>query len=594
MKRREDDDDDDAPHSRISRDVEEKIKQAQAQHSLALSFSVCRRERGGTDHVAEAVAAAVTATASVTSSNCIHARDEVVHEVSSTRHKMAFNNSNSSASNNNNNNTASNTSASEENDGASKKKNLIILVDKDSNDKLNELFDKTLSNKLPLQIPYRMRKLPDSFFKPPSSGSKSPSVSHSRENSADSAFGSGTTILGGVTAGPNGLPIHHSRAHSSPASLGKLPAGLITSLTGGQQGSSAQSTTGSSSKAQQGDNSGSSLASSSGAQQGLPKQAIQHLHARGRSYDVSSLHSNFGELPPGWEQAKTQDGRIYYINHNTRTTTWEDPRITAMQESLFQQQSSVETLFNTGSQSLLSPTLSSPTPPSNNSSSNTSSNSNNNNSSNNNVVFSDSIEMSNDTSPTSPSGVSMLNTSTGSNSSISLGPLPDGWEEGITAKGERYYINHATRTTTWRDPRLSNQDWAVQEQTVRLYNLQLERERLRKRQQEIKSHMGEDPFLSGLTDHSRQESGDSGLSESSISHSMPHTPDFLSSIDDSMDGLSMTDNTMDTIPFGDNLETPDEFMLDDPLLLEKIDAVSNLNLIDPSSTKPDNTLYDII
>ncbi|KFB44980.1 hypothetical protein ZHAS_00012915 [Anopheles sinensis] len=51
--------------------------------------------------------------------------------------------------------------------------------------------------------------------------------------------------------------------------------------------------------------------------------------------------------------------------HNTRTTTWEDPRITAMQESLFQQQSSVETLFNTGSQTLLSPTISSPTPTTN-------------------------------------------------------------------------------------------------------------------------------------------------------------------------------------------------------------------------------------
>ncbi|XP_039448328.1 transcriptional coactivator yorkie isoform X1 [Culex pipiens pallens] len=507
---------------------------------------------------------------------------------------MAFN-SNSSSASNNNNNTASNTSASEENDGASKKKNLIILVDKDSNDKLNELFDKTLSNKLPLQIPYRMRKLPDSFFKPPSSGSKSPSVSHSRENSADSAFGSGTTILGGVNpvTGPNGLPIHHSRAHSSPASLGKIPAGLISSLTGGGggSGSGVAQATGNSSKAQQQADSSSLGASSVAqqqqqAQQGLPKQAIQHLHARGRSYDVSNLHANFGELPPGWEQAKTQDGRIYYINHNTRTTTWEDPRITAMQESLFQQQSSVETLFNTGSQTLLSPTISSPTPPSNNS--NTTNNNNNNN--NNSVVFSDSIEMSNEPALPPPSGVPMLNT----NSGINLGPLPDGWEEGITAKGERYYINHASRTTTWRDPRLSNQDWAVQEQTVRLYNLQLERERLRKRQQEIKSHMGEDPFLSGLTDHSRQESGDSGLSESSISHSMPHTPDFLSSIDDSMDGLSMTDNTMDTIPFGDNLETPDEFMLDDPLLLEKIDAVSNLNLIDPSSTKPDNTLYDII
>nr|XP_029709788.1 transcriptional coactivator yorkie-like isoform X1 [Aedes albopictus] len=511
------------------------------------------------------------------------------------------------------NNSSATSNTSEENDGARKKENLILLVAKDSNDKLNELFDKTLSNRLPLQIPLRMRKLPDSFFKPPSSGSKSPSVSHSRENSADSAFGSGTTILGGVTTGPNGLPIHHSRAHSSPASLGKIPAGLVASINAANAAQQAanNSSNVNSNKTQQpgsvnggGASSGGDGSSAAAAvqqqqqaqqqaaqQQSLTRQAI--LHSRGRSYDVSNQHAVYGDLPPGWEQAKTQDGRIYYLNHNTRTTTWEDPRITAamQQESLFQQQqqSSVETLFNTGSQTLLSPTISSPTPT-------------------NNVVFSDSIEMSNDLpapAPAAPSNVSMLNSSQNSNnnnnnqnvnpnSNNNVGPLPDGWEEGITAKGERYYINHATRTTTWRDPRLSNQDWAAQEQSVRLYNLQLERERLRRRQQEIRSHIGEDPFLSGLTDHSRQESGDSGLSESSTSQSMPHTPDFLSSIDDSMDGLSMADNTMDTIAFGDNLETPDEFMLDDPLLLEKIDAVSNLNLIDPSSTKPDNTLYDII
>nr|XP_029709789.1 transcriptional coactivator yorkie-like isoform X2 [Aedes albopictus] len=427
------------------------------------------------------------------------------------------------------NNSSATSNTSEENDGARKKENLILLVAKDSNDKLNELFDKTLSNRLPLQIPLRMRKLPDSFFKPPSSGSKSPSVSHSRENSADSAFGSGTTILGGVTTGPNGLPIHHSRAHSSPASLGKIPAGLVASINAANAAQQAanNSSNVNSNKTQQpgsvnggGASSGGDGSSAAAAvqqqqqaqqqaaqQQSLTRQAI--LHSRGRSYDVSNQHAVYGDLPPGWEQAKTQDGRIYYLNHNTRTTTWEDPRITAamQQESLFQQQqqSSVETLFNTGSQTLLSPTISSPTPTNN-----------------------------------------------------------------------------------------ANQDWAAQEQSVRLYNLQLERERLRRRQQEIRSHIGEDPFLSGLTDHSRQESGDSGLSESSTSQSMPHTPDFLSSIDDSMDGLSMADNTMDTIAFGDNLETPDEFMLDDPLLLEKIDAVSNLNLIDPSSTKPDNTLYDII
>lgn len=42
------------------------------------------------------------------------------------------------------------------------------------------------------------------------------------------------------------------------------------------------------------------------------------------------------------------------------------------------------------------------------------------------------------------------------NSTHALGPLPEGWEEGITNMGERYYINHATRTTTWRDPRICN------------------------------------------------------------------------------------------------------------------------------------------
>lgn len=33
-----------------------------------------------------------------------------------------------------------------------------------------------------------------------------------------------------------------------------------------------------------------------------------------------------GELPPGWEQRITPEGRAYYVDHNTRTTTWVDPR----------------------------------------------------------------------------------------------------------------------------------------------------------------------------------------------------------------------------------------------------------------------------
>lgn len=34
-----------------------------------------------------------------------------------------------------------------------------------------------------------------------------------------------------------------------------------------------------------------------------------------------------GPLPDGWEQARTPEGEIYFINHQTRTTSWFDPRI---------------------------------------------------------------------------------------------------------------------------------------------------------------------------------------------------------------------------------------------------------------------------
>lgn len=33
-----------------------------------------------------------------------------------------------------------------------------------------------------------------------------------------------------------------------------------------------------------------------------------------------------GQLPAGWEERRTHDGRIFYVNHIERTTQWEDPR----------------------------------------------------------------------------------------------------------------------------------------------------------------------------------------------------------------------------------------------------------------------------
>lgn len=136
---------------------------------------------------------------------------------------------------------------------------------------------------------------------------------------------------------------------------------------------------------------------------------------------------------------------------------------------------------------------------------------------------------------------------------VDLGPLPEGWEQAHTSEGEVYFINHQTRTTSWFDPRIrkphnftrnlivnfdlnffvaathlqrrspsgsvtmgqwppsgASQLNPVQQQQIRLQQLQQERERLKQRQEEI-SQLTMDPFLSSLTDHSRQESADSGL-----------------------------------------------------------------------------------
>lgn len=156
----------------------------------------------------------------------------------------------------------------------------VVRVDQDCEDELQVLFDSVLKpdSKRPLQVPWSMRKLPDSFFNPPSTGSKS--INHSRENSVDSAFGGGGGggVSGGggasttQTAPVNSVPLQtaHHRAHSSPASLQQTYAV-------GQQ------------------------------------QSPQHHHIKQRSYDVASKNEDNTPLPPGWEQARTPEGQVYYL-----------------------------------------------------------------------------------------------------------------------------------------------------------------------------------------------------------------------------------------------------------------------------------------
>lgn len=47
-------------------------------------------------------------------------------------------------------------------------------------------------------------------------------------------------------------------------------------------------------------------------------------HLRGKLSDASN---DLGPLPPGWEERTHTDGRVFFINHNIKKTQWEDPRL---------------------------------------------------------------------------------------------------------------------------------------------------------------------------------------------------------------------------------------------------------------------------
>lgn len=51
----------------------------------------------------------------------------------------------------------------------------------------------------------------------------------------------------------------------------------------------------------------------------MPKNLLKHV-----SETNAMLRKN--NLPDGWEVSTDFDGKVYYIDHNNRTTTWIDPR----------------------------------------------------------------------------------------------------------------------------------------------------------------------------------------------------------------------------------------------------------------------------
>ncbi|KAI8338086.1 E3 ubiquitin-protein ligase RSP5 [Chlamydoabsidia padenii] len=122
---------------------------------------------------------------------------------------------------------------------------------------------------------------------------------------------------------------------------------------------------------------------------GLPEERTEYNGTQEQAAPNTELQGNMttagtGPLPAGWEMRTTSEDRPYFVDHNTRTTTWVDPR----------RQQRISTI-----------------------------------------------------GPGSNAQVQLQPVS-------SLGPLPSGWEMRLTSTGRVYFVDHNTKTTTWDDPRL--------------------------------------------------------------------------------------------------------------------------------------------
>jgi E3 ubiquitin-protein ligase NEDD4 len=116
-----------------------------------------------------------------------------------------------------------------------------------------------------------------------------------------------------------------------------------------------------------------------------PSAASSNQDVDHQAQDKETNTAGSGSLPAGWEERYTPEGRPYYVDHNTRTTTWVDPR----------RQTIIRVMGPNGQSTSLQPQTIS-----------------------------------------------------------QLGPLPSGWEMRLTSTARVYFVDHNTKTTTWDDPRL--------------------------------------------------------------------------------------------------------------------------------------------
>lgn len=144
----------------------------------------------------------------------------------------------------------------------------------------------------------------------------------------------------------------------------------------------------------------------SASPESLPSGWEQRKDPHGRTYYVdhntrTTTWERPQPLPPGWERRVDDRGRVYYVDHNTRTTTWQRPTLESVRD--FEQWQSQRSQLQGALQQF-----------------------------NQRYLYSASV-LAAESDP--------------------YGPLPPGWEKRVDSTDRVYFVNHNTKTTQWEDPR---------------------------------------------------------------------------------------------------------------------------------------------
>lgn len=231
-----------------------------------------------------------------------------------------------------------------------------------------------------------------------------------------------------------------------------------------------------------------SLLSRDGHGTGSLNAVVDKLGNLSCSTTSSSSESSSAPLPEGWEERRDQNGRIYYVNHCTKSTQWERPSAPAANES-----SPSHVIEENGSATPSSrcndppplPQRSSgqagvtpPRRPPNLNRPNGRRSGGNESNRNRNIKNATDLPSGYEMKITDQGQIYFLHVPTGvstwhdpripkelnvlaislgdEDSTRNLGPLPTGWERRETSSGRPYFLDHASRTTQFTDPRLYN------------------------------------------------------------------------------------------------------------------------------------------